>query len=71
MAERLTDINFSPSGPNSTEGEVELWVSCHDIAAMAVWVAFFSRRQLHDICTISLPTGVLGDLRHRRGGNDW
>ena len=25
MAERLTDINFSPSGPNSTEGVVELW----------------------------------------------
>ena len=25
MAEGLTDINFSPSGPNSTEGVVELW----------------------------------------------
>ena len=25
MAERLTDINFSPTGPNSTEGVVELW----------------------------------------------
>ena len=25
MAERLTDINFSSSGPNSTEGVVELW----------------------------------------------